>query len=395
MQHILTLNGGSSSIKFAVFVADGDLKALLTGQVARIGLPDTALSITELVSGQATKQPIDGADPQTVLKQLIAVLDKHIAFDQIGAVGHRIVHGGVRYADPQRVEADMLAYLDQISPYDPQHLPAEIAMIRALMAEHPRLIQVACFDTAFHRDLPMVAKLLPIPRRYFTQDVRRYGFHGLSYTYLMAELRQLAGESAVAGKVILAHLGSGASMAAVRAGKSIDTTMAFTPTAGLVMSSRTGDLDPGVAAYLAHTEGMMPDQFYHMANYESGLKGVSETSADMHDLLDRESTDPRAADAIALFCYAAKKYIGAYTAVLGGLDTLVFAGGIGENAAVIRARICDGLQFLGIELDATRNEANASLISADRSRVAVRVIKTDEEHQIARSVQELLEQGTL
>ena len=391
MQHILTLNGGSSSIKLAVFdVADHTPSLTLTGQIVRIGSPDTSLSITDSATGQTDKQSIDGSDPQAIIRQLINALGKHIHFDQIDAVGHRIVHGGVKYGAPQVIDDTMLTYLDQISPYDPQHLPAEIAMIRALAADHPALKQVACFDTAFHRDMPMVAKLLPIPRRYFAQDIQRYGFHGLSYAFLMDELKRLAGESAANGRIILAHLGSGASMAAVQHGKSIDTSMSFTPTAGLVMSSRTGDLDPGVAAYLAHSEGMTPDQFYHMANYESGLKGVSETSADMHDLLDKEQSDPRAADAINLFCYTAKKFIGAYSAALGGLDTIVFAGGIGENASAIRARICDGLQFLGITLDAAANNNAASVISTSDSRVVVRVIKTDEEVQIARSVHALL-----
>jgi acetate kinase len=254
---------------------------------------------------------------------------------------------------------------------------------------------VACFDTAFHRTMPRVATLLPIPRRYEAQGVRRYGFHGLSYEFLMEELAHLADPAATKGRVILAHLGNGASLAAVRDGKSIDTSMGFTPTAGLVMSSRSGDLDPGLVSYLARTEQMSAAQFQKMVNHESGLLGVSETSSDMRDLLERETQDIRAAEAVALFCYQAKKWIGAFAAALGGLDTLVFAGGIGENAPPVRERICDGLGFLGVELDRERNVKNAPLISSDTVRVKVRVIHTDEELMIARSTARVLNLGSI
>jgi acetate kinase len=253
---------------------------------------------------------------------------------------------------------------------------------------------VACFDTAFHHDLPRVARLLPIPRRYEAQGVRRYGFHGLSYAYLMEELVRLGDPAATKGRVILAHLGNGASLAAVRDGKSIDTSMGFTPTAGLVMSTRSGDLDPGLAPYLARTEQITAKQFYEMVNQQSGLLGVSEISPDMRDLLAQEVADVRAAEAVALFCYQAKKWIGSFAAALGGLDTLVFAGGIGENASLVRARICEGLSFLGVELNETRNAKNAAVISTDASRATVRVMRTDEELMIARSVCRVLKLGT-
>jgi acetate kinase len=250
---------------------------------------------------------------------------------------------------------------------------------------------VACFDTAFHRTMPRVAKLLPIPRRYDAKGVQRYGFHGLSYAYLMEELARLSDPAATSGRVILAHLGNGASMAAVRDGKSIDTSMCFTPTAGLVMSTRSGDLDPGLAPYLARTEQISTNRFYDMVNHESGMLGVSETSSDMRDLLAKEAQDIRAAEAVALFCYQAKKWIGSFAAALGGLDTLVFAGGIGENAPPVRARICEGLGFLGIEMSEARNAETAAVISTDASRATVRVIRTDEELMIARSAQRILE----
>jgi acetate kinase len=234
--------------------------------------------------------------------------------------------------------------------------------------------------------MPRVAKLLPIPRRFDAKGIQRYGFHGLSYAYLMEELARLGDPAAATGRVILAHLGNGASLAAVRDGKSMDTSMGFTPTAGLVMSTRSGDLDPGLAPYLARTEQMTTPQFYEMVNHRSGLLGVSEISSDMRDLLAQEAGDVRAAEAVALFCYQAKKWIGSFVAALGGLDTLVFAGGIGENSPLVRARICEGLSVLGIELNESRNAQSAGVISTNASRAKVRVLRTDEELMIARSV---------
>src|SRR5947207_1031690 len=277
----------------------------------------------------------------------------------------------------------MLSDLQSISAFDPEHLPAEIALMEILAAKFPDMPQIACFDTAFHSAMPRVAKLLPIPRRYKAKGVQRYGFHGLSYEYLMSQPR-------MNGRVILAHLGNGASLAAVRDGAPIDTSMAFTPAAGLPMSTRSGDLDPGLVGFLAQTEQMTAEQFHSMVNWQSGLLGVSETSSDMRDLLAREANDRRAAEAVALFCYQAKKWIGAFAAALGGLDTLVFAGGIGENTPAIRTRICEGLGFLGIEVNEARNAENAPVISAQTGRVTVRIIRTDEELMIARSVCRIL-----
>jgi acetate kinase len=265
-------------------------------------------------------------------------------------------------------------------------MPREIELIEALRQRRPKLPQVACFDTAFHQTMPRVARLISIPRRFDAQGVQRYGFHGLSYAYLMEELAHLGDPAATTGRVILAHLGNGASLAAVRDGKSIDTSMGFTPTAGLVMSTRSGDLDPGLAPYLARTEQLTTNQFYEMVNHESGLLGVSEISSDMRDLLAQEAGDVRAAEAVALFCYQTKKWIGSFAAALGGLDTLVFAGGIGENAPVVRARICEGMSFLGIEFSESRNAKSAAVISTHASPAMVRVIPTDEELLIARSV---------
>jgi len=296
------------------------------------------------------------------------------------AVGHRVVHG-MLHTQPERVSPDLLTELRRIASFDPEHLPREIELIEAMQRHYPAVPQVACFDTAFHRGMPARATLLPIPRRYAAQGVQRYGFHGLSYTFLMQELLRLGDRAASRGRVILAHLGSGASLAAVHDGRCVDTSMAFTPAAGLVMGTRSGDLDPGLASYLMLTESMSASQFQIMINEQSGLLGISESSADVRDLLERESTDGCAREAIEIFCYQAKKWIGGYTAALGGLDTLVFAGGIGENAAAVRRRICDGLQYLGIELDDSLNDRHAACISTGR--VAVRVIRTDEESVIA------------
>ena len=383
---LLTINGGSSSLKYAVFRAAMPPVRLSSGKIERIGLRGATLWVAGASSASLERRPIDAPDHAACVPILVDLLDAQMGFDAIRAIGHRVVHGGPRYHAPARVIPELLAELRRLSPFDPEHLPAEIGLIEAFAAREPQLPQVACFDTAFHHDMPRVAKLLPIPRRYAAQGVRRYGFHGLSYAFLMKELARLQGPAAAAGRVILAHLGNGASLAAVDGGTPVDTSMAFTPTAGLVMSTRSGDLDPGLVAYLARTEGMTPDQFHDMVNARSGLLGVSETSPDVRDLLACERTDVRAAEALALFCYQVRKWIGAFAAVLGGLDTLVFSGGIGENAPTVRARICESLGFLGIALDAARNEAGHTLIAAEGSRVAVCVLRTDEEMEIADAV---------
>jgi acetate kinase len=383
---ILTINGGSSSIKFAVFEAGDSLRRILEGGIERIGLPDATLRVKGLNQADNFSRPVAAPDHTVAVGILMDWIEERSGRDALTAVGHRVVHGGPKYSKPQRITAEMVEELHRLSPFDPEHLPEEILLTEAFHRRFPDLPHVACFDTAFHHDLPHVARLLPIPRRYEAQGVRRYGFHGLSYAFLMGELARLAGMEAAQGRVILAHLGNGASLAAVHHGKSVDTSMSFTPTAGVPMSTRSGDLDPGLVWYLARTEKMSVKQFNEMVNFQSGLLGVSETSSDMHDLLERETRDVRAAEAVALFCYQVKKWIGAFAAALGGLDTLVFAGGIGENAPTVRARICDGLGFLGIELEKNRNAANDRVISAAAERVTVRVIHTDEEWMIANTV---------
>jgi acetate kinase len=390
--YILTINGGSSSIKFAVYASGAPLKRTLHGSVERIGMSGTTLTFDDETTHRHDSRSIETPDHKSVAIYLSTWIAEQQNFESIQAVGHRVVYG-MHHTAPELITEEVLNELHRISPFDPDHLPSEIELIEAFRQRHPKLPQVACFDTAFHRTMPRVAKLLPIPRRYDAWGVQRYGFHGLSYAYLMQELARLGDPAAAKGRVILAHLGNGASMAAILDGKSIDTSMGFTPTAGLVMSTRSGDLDPGVAPYLARTEQMTAERFYEMANHNSGLLGVSETSSDMRDLLAHEANDIRAAEAVALFCYQAKKWIGSFAAALGGLDTLVFAGGIGENAPIIRARICEGLGFLGIALSASRNAETAGVISTDESRATVRVIPTDEDLMIARSVYEILGHG--
>jgi len=359
MSHILTINAGSSSIRFAIFSSGARPARLQNGKLERIG--NEAAAVT--------------AD------RLALQLKAETSMPPPTAIGHRVVHG-MLHTQPERVSPTLLKELRRIASFDPEHLPREIELIEAMGRRYPDVPQVACFDTAFHRSMPAVATLLPIPRRYAAKGVQRYGFHGLSYTYLMGELARAGDGSASRGRVILAHLGSGASLAAVLDGRCIDTSMGFTPAAGLVMGTRSGDLDPGLTSYLMLTESMNAAQFQIMVNEESGLIGISETSADVRDLLEREASDRRARDAIDIFCYQARKWIGAFTAALGGVDSLVFSGGIGENAAPVRRRICDGLQCLGIELDDSLNDRHAARISTGR--VAVHVIRTDEESVIAR-----------
>ena len=387
---ILTINGGSSSIKFALFEGADSLQRILDGGIERIGLPEATFRVKGSDEADNFSRSINAPDHTVAVGALMDWIEGRIGRDVLTAVGHRVVHGGPKYYKPQRITAEMIAELKQLSPFDPDHMPEEILLTEAFHRRFPDLPQVACFDTAFHHDLPRVAQMLPIPRRYETQGVRRYGFHGLSYEFLMEELARLAGPEVARGRIVLAHLGNGASLAAVHDGKSVDTSMSFTPTAGVPMSTRTGDLDPGLVWYLARTEKMSAKQFNDMVNFQSGLLGVSEISSDMRDLLKHETRDVRAAEAVALFCYQVKKWIGSFAAALGGIETLVFAGGIGENAPAVRARICDGLGFLGIELEERHNAANDGVISAASSRVVVRVIRTNEELVIAKTLCQIL-----
>ncbi len=381
---ILTINGGSSSIKFALFETHPLLQCTLRGSMDRIGFSESTFLIEEIETKQKILQPLKIPDATTAADILMTWLHGK-SFSLIG-IGHRIVHGGAKYHQPELINEEMIQELRRLSIFDPDHLPIEIFFIEVLQKKFPSLPQIACFDTAFHYDLPRVAQLVPIPRSYEARGIKRYGFHGLSCSFLIEELKRAKGAAEANKKIILAHLGNGASLTAVHHGKSVDTTMGFSPTSGIMMGTRSGDLDPELTAFLAETEQMTTQQFQEMVNKKSGLLGVSEISSDLRDLLAVEQKDIRATEAIALFCYQIKKQIGAFAAALHGLETLIFSGGIGEHAPLIRQRICNGLDFLGIKLDEEKNQKNEFLISSKKSRVNVHVISTDEELMLAKSV---------
>jgi len=385
MPHLLTMNAGSSSIKIALFVLDNEsVKKLSEAAIENIGQSSASLAADDKIKQISTQ---DHAAATHILMQWLA---EKVSTNTITAVGHRIVHGGPKYYQAQLATDEVLESLRGLAAFDPEHLPVELELVETVQQVLPQAQHILCFDTAFHHNLPAQARLLPIPRKLSEKGIRRYGFHGLSYAYILDELRRVEGDAAANGKVIIAHLGSGASLDALHNGKSIDTTMSMTPASGIPMSTRSGDLDPGLALYIAKTEGYEAERFNHMVNFESGLLGISETTADMKRLLEAEYEDTRAKDAIDVFCYNTKKQIGALTAALGGLNTLVFTGGMGENAPKIRKRVCEGLDFLGINLDAARNEEGARLISADDSRIGVHVIHTDEAVTIARETADLI-----
>jgi acetate kinase len=390
---ILTINSGSSSVKVALYRMERAETLTLSGSVERIGLKGGLFHLANGQGESLVDRHLDLPDHDAALKTLLDWLQGHDALGQaIDAVGHRVVHGGREYNQPHLVSPELVATLKEFVPLAPAHLPHEVSAIQAVAQCCPDLPQVACFDTAFHRHMPDVAQVYALPRHLRHAGIIRYGFHGLSYEYILQELRAEAGPDAADGRVIVAHLGNGASMAAVRGGEGIDTTMGFTPTGGLVMGSRSGDLDPGVVLYLIEEMGMRPAAVDEMLNEHAGLVGVSGLSSSMKDLLAREGEDPHAAEAVSLFCYQAKKFLGALVAALGGLDTLVFTAGIGENAPAVRWRICDGLEFLDIRLDPDRNDANAPVISRDDSPVTVRVMHTNEALMIARHTRDVISQ---
>jgi acetate kinase len=352
---VLCVNSGSSSLKTALFEVDGSVER----ELARVA------------------QPVHSDDYTGALEGAVASFDER-RLPTPDAAGHRVVHGGPRHAEPVVVDDDLIAELRDVAAFAPLHMPAAIAGIEAIGARWD-IPQVACFDTGFHHRMPLLAQRLPLPDDLWEEGVRRYGFHGLSYEYVVGAL-----DPAQLGRAVIAHLGNGASMAAVHDGRSLDTTMGFTPAGGLVMSTRPGDLDPGIAVYLLRDKGYDADRLEQLIDREAGLVALSGGTSDMKTLLDERDRDPRAALAVDAFCYHARKHVGALTAVLGGLETLVFTGGIGEKAAAVRAEICRGLEHLGVELDDERNDAHAGVISPPGSACVVRVVRTDEDLVIAR-----------
>jgi acetate kinase len=388
--HILTINSGSSSIKFSLYGLGETESLILKGELAGIGGERGYLQAEDQAGHQLTARKIDLPDHDAAWKNLFDWLQGHGIGQDLHAVGHRLVHGGTTHVKPQLVSPALIEDLKLLMPLAPDHLPHEIKGLSAVHRHYPRLPQVVCFDTAFHRRMPEVAQRYALPGPLFRAGLQRYGFHGLSYEYLTQELEREAEPQEASGKLIIAHLGNGASMVAIEDGRSLDTTMGLTPAGGLVMSTRSGDLDPGVMLYLLQEKGMTPAAVNHLINHQAGLLGISGISSDMQDLLARADTETGAALAVELFCYQARKFAGALAAVLGGLDTLVFTGGIGENSATIRTRICANLEFLGIHLDPDLNRENAPIISKQDSRVTIRVMKTNEELMIARHTRGLL-----
>ena len=384
---ILTINCGSSTLKFELFDAAEREQSLTRGVVDRIGGRGSAV-LSNLAEEKTVL--IAAADHGEAALQAVRMLDSSGLLEGLAAVGHRVVHGGERFSGPVLLDAGTEEAIEELAKLAPLHNGPALAAIRTVReALGPKTPQVAAFDTAFHSQMPRVARLFALPHQLADEGVLRYGFHGLSYEYVMGELRALD-TAAAAGRVVIAHLGNGASMVAVRGGVGMDTTMGFTPSGGLVMGTRSGDLDPGVLLYLLEEKELSPPQISELVNRRAGLLGVSETTADMRDLLSREENDPRAAEAVALFCYQAKKFLGALAASLGGIDTLVFTGGIGEHAAAVRWRICQGLEFLRIRLDGSRNAEHAAVVSCAGGPVTVRVIPTDENLMVARHTRQLV-----
>lgn len=388
--HILAMNSGSSSIKFSLYYMETPELLVFSGAVDDIGEEAGRFHVKDGDGDVLADRQVKLRDHDAALELLLAWLRPRLAQQDLDAVGYRIVHGGTKYVKPQGVTGELVASLREFVPFAPYHLPAQLADIGALTHAYPRLFHVACFDTAFHRRMPHVAQMYALPGSLAEEGVIRYGFHGLSYEYVLADLAQELGRDAARRRLILAHLGNGASMAAVKDGHSVETTMGFTPTGGLVMSTRSGDIDPGVLLYLLQEKRMRPRDVGEIVTRRGGLLGVSGLTSDMETLLAREGDDNRAAEAVELFCYQAKKFVGALAAVLGGVDGLVFTGGIGEHAPEIRSRVCRGFDFLGIRLDAVRNDMNERIISTDDSRAFVRVIKTNEELMIARHTRDVL-----
>ncbi|HEX5409594.1 MAG TPA: acetate/propionate family kinase [Gemmatimonadaceae bacterium] len=383
---ILALNSGSSSLKFALYDMRQVETRLLAGTVSGIGGDAPSASVTR-GTGEATEERLRAATPASALEWMVGLLEREGHASGIRGAGHRLVHGGSKFEEPVRLTPAIVRSLRELVPLAPLHLPRELGALEALSRLLPTVPQVACFDTAFHRSMPRVAQWFGLPRALAERGVQRYGFHGLSCEYVVDHLRR---DGRLARRVVIAHLGSGASLTAVRDGASIDTSMGLTPNGGFLMSTRSGDLDPGVLLYLMRADGLSVDQAAELVSTRSGLLGVSDRTGDMRELLEHESTDARAADAVNMFCYGVRRFLGAYTAALGGLDTLVFTGGIGERAPVVRERICHGLEALGIELDAQRNQAGATVVSREAAAVTVRVIGANEELMIARHAARLL-----
>ncbi|MBF9035810.1 acetate/propionate family kinase [Rhodobacterales bacterium HKCCE2091] len=385
----LTLNAGSSSLKFGLYAMTDEPEEIAVGQVERIG---GAARLRAEIGAEEIARDVTAPDHAGALDTALDLLRARFPRAKAAAVGHRVVHGGPGFTGPARITPEVMEELRRLSPFAPIHQPHNIKGIEAATAAFPDALQVACFDTAFHRTHPKVNDMFALPREYYDKGVRRYGFHGLSYDYISGELARIA-PLLHAGRVIVAHLGSGASMCGMIGGRSIASTMGFTALDGLPMGTRTGQIDPGVTFYLVQQEGLSIDEVRELFYTRSGLLGISGLSNDMRVL--EASGTPEANEAIDYFVFRIRREVGGLAAALGGLDALVFTGGIGENSRLIRERVCEGMDWIGIELDRARNAANATVISTDLSRARVMVVPTDEERMIARAAKALLDaEGT-
>jgi len=378
---VAIINAGSSSIKFALYEAGSEV-LLFRGKVEQIGIsPHLQVNDGKGATVVDRKWLGEGIDHRGATQEVLATAGSLLAGEPVAAVGHRVVHGGTKYAQPTRIDQAVVADLRELIPLAPLHQPHNLGPIETIAADAPHVPQVACFDTAFHRMQPHLAQLFALPRKLTDYGIRRYGFHGLSYEYVSSHFRDLAPELAEK-RIVIAHLGNGASLCAIHRGRSVTTTMGFTAVDGLVMGTRCGNIDPGVLLYLMQSEGMDARAIEDLIYRRSGLLGVSGISSDMRAL--RASSEPAAAEAIALFVYRAVREIGSLAAALGGLDALIFTGGIGENDAVTRAQVSHGCAWLGLELDEARNANAEGRISTNASRVEAWVVPTDEERMIAR-----------
>jgi acetate kinase len=388
IQAIVAINSGSSTLKFGLFSWTDPSKNILKGKITGIGTADCFLTVTNAEGGGSHCDPTDAGTIEQAAQLIVQWLHQHSGLYKINGIGHRVVHGGLQFLSPQLIDDNLLSKLKELESLAPLHLPDALSVISITREAFPTVVQTASFDTNFHRMMPFEARHYALPRSLWTEGVVRYGFHGISCEYIYERLQRIAG-NLYDKKIIIAHLGSGSSLTAVKNGISIENTMGFTPAGGLIMNTRAGDIDPGVISYLIRTKNMDANQLDQLLNKKSGLKAIAASANTIEQLQKEEKTDSKAAEAILMYCYSIKKQIGALAAVLGGVDMIVFTGGIGENAPAIRKQICKGLEFLDVRLNATLNNSSPECINEHDGKVRIYVIRTNEEMIIAKQVKEI------